>query len=195
MAKGRGRLSSIDLLPKQADHIISWAAQALSARDLTQTEIYADFVGQCEELMAEHRGELEFEIPSFSSFNRYSMRQAKLTRRIDQTREIVASVSDKFDAKSSDDLAMITGETIKALVFQIVAGADEEAVEAKDVMQLASAYRQTIQGLNLSSDRRRKEEAEFASKVGGAVDAAAKSVGMTREVAEKVKAEILGVTS
>jgi hypothetical protein len=195
MAKGRGRLSSIDLLPKQADHIISWAAQALSSRDLTQTEIYADFVSQCEELMAAHGGALEFEIPSFSSFNRYSMRQAKLTRRIDQTREIVASVSDKFDAKSSDDLAMITGETIKALVFQIVAGADEEAVEAKDVMQLASAYRQTIQGLNLSSDRRRKEEVEFASKVDGAVNAAAKAVGMTREVADKVKAEILGVTS
>ena len=180
--KGRGRLSSIDLLPKQADHIITWAAQALSSRDKTQTEIYAEFVSQ-------------FEIPSFSSFNRYSMRQAKLIHRIDQTRDIVASVSGKMNAKSSDDLAVITGEMIKSLVLQMIAGADEDSVEAKDVMQMASAYRQAIQGLNLSADRRHKADVELKKKVDGAINAAAKVTGMTREVADKVKAEILGVTS
>lgn len=193
--KGRGRLSSIDLLPKQADHIITWAAQALSSRDETQTEIYAEFVRQCEALMAEHRGEIDFEIPSFSSFNRYSMRQAKLIHRIDQTRDIVASVSGKMNAKSSDDLAVITGEMIKSLVLQMIAGADEDSVEAKDVMQMASAYRQAIQGLNLSADRRHKADVELKKKVDGAINAAAKVTGMTREVADKVKAEILGVTS
>lgn len=62
--KGRGRLSSIELLPPEAAHIVAEAAQALADRDRTQTEIYADFVSACEELMAEHRGELEFGMPT-----------------------------------------------------------------------------------------------------------------------------------
>ena len=66
--QGRGRLSAIDLLPAEAEGIVSWAAQELADRDRTQLDIYQDFVSQCEALMAEHRGELEFAIPSFSAF-------------------------------------------------------------------------------------------------------------------------------
>jgi hypothetical protein len=77
----------------------------------------------------------------------------------------------------------------------MIAGADEDSVEAKDLMQMASAYRQAIQGLNLSADRRHKADVELKKKVDGAINAAAKVTGMTREVADKVKAEILGVTS
>lgn len=193
MAHGRGRLTSIDRIPAEADHIICWAAQALSARDETQTEIYAEFVSKCEALMAESRGELEFDIPSMSSFNRYSIKQAKLMRHIDQTQGIVKAISDKFTAKGSDDLSKILGETIKSLVFSMVANADDENVLPLDVMRLASAFRQVQQGQNMSADRRRKSDDEFNDKVGTAVDTAAKAVGMTAEVAEKVKAEILGV--
>ena len=52
MATGRGRLSSFDLLPTEADHIVAWAASELSDREKTQTDIYAEFVGKCEALMA-----------------------------------------------------------------------------------------------------------------------------------------------
>jgi len=191
---GRGRLSSIDLLPHEADHIVTWAAQALAAREETQTEIYAEFTARCEALMAEHRGELDFAIPSFSSFNRYSMRQARLAGRMSQTREIVASLSDTFDAKASDDLTVLAGEAIKTLVFTMVADADETS-DPKAVMQMASAFRQTLQAQNLSTDRRQKLDAEFKKNVERAVDAAAKATGMTEEVANSVKAEILGVTA
>uniref|UniRef100_UPI004048DBBE phage protein Gp27 family protein n=1 Tax=Yoonia sp. TaxID=2212373 RepID=UPI004048DBBE len=142
MATGRGRLTAIDLMPPEADHIISWAAQALAARVETQTDIYADFTRQCEELMAQSKGELEFNIPASSSFHRYSMRQAKLTRHIDDTQAIVKAISDKFDTKGSDDLSKMLAETIKSLVFSIVASADQDSVSTKDVMQLASAFRQ-----------------------------------------------------
>ena len=91
---GRGRLSSFDLLPTEAEHIVSWAALELCDREKTQTDIYAEFVGKCEALMKEHRGELEFRIPAFSSFNRFSIRQARLSRRLDDTRAIVASLAD-----------------------------------------------------------------------------------------------------
>ena len=80
MAPGRGRLSSFELLPPEADAIVAWAASELSDREKTQTDIYAEFVSRCEALMKEHRGELEFKIPAFSSFNRFSIRQARLSR-------------------------------------------------------------------------------------------------------------------
>ena len=78
--RGRGRLSSFNLLPPECDGLISWAAQELAKLARTQTDIYAEFVTMCESLMAEQRGELEFAIPSFSAFNRQSIRLAKMTK-------------------------------------------------------------------------------------------------------------------
>ena len=193
MATGRGRLTAIDLMPPEADHIISWAAQALAARVETQTDIYADFTRQCEELMAQSKGELEFNIPASSSFHRYSMRQAKLTRHIDDTQAIVKAISDKFDTKGSDDLSKMLAETIKSLVFSIVASADQDSVSTKDVMQLASAFRQVQQAQNMSAAGRRASDDEFNASVEKAVDTAAKAIGMTKEVSDWVKSEILGV--
>ena len=123
MATGRGRLSSFDTLPSEADHIVAWAASELADRERTQTDIYAEFVTRCQALMAEHRGELEFRIPAFASFNRYSLRQARLSRRLDQTREIVAVLAEKHDAKASDDLTVIAGEMIKSVVLHMLGDA------------------------------------------------------------------------
>ena len=41
--KGRGRLSSIDLLPEECSEAITWAAQELAKRERTQVDIYAEF--------------------------------------------------------------------------------------------------------------------------------------------------------
>lgn len=193
MGKGRGKLSSIDLMPDEADHIIAWAAQALSSREQTQVEIYAEFVTQCEALMAESRGEIEFSIPSMSSFNRYSMRQAKLTRRLDQTRQIVKAVSDKFDSKDADDLSIITTEAIKSLVLNIVTDAAEDEITSKEVMELAAAFKNAQQAQNISTDRRRKADEAFEKKVTSAVNAAAKTSGMTKDTEAKILEKILGV--
>jgi len=192
--RGRGRLSSIELMPPECDAIISWAASELADRDRTQTEIYGEFVDKCEALMAEHRGELDFAIPSFSAFNRYSIRLARLTRRLEQTREIVASIAQKFDARESDDLTIMTAETLKSLVLHMLADAGDEGMEPKDAMMLASAFRQAAQAQSISTERRRKIEADFASRVNDAVKTVAKAKGLTAETAEAIKAQILGVS-
>ena len=193
--RGRGRLSKIELMPSECDDIIAWAAHELNDRDRTQGEIYAEFVGKCEALMAEHRGELEFEIPSFSAFNRYSVKLARLTRRLQQTREIVATIAAKFDARESDDLTIMAAETLKSLVLHMLADAGDEGMEPRDAMMLASALKQAIQAQGISTERRRKVEAEFATKVGAAVEAVAKTKGLTAETAEAIKTQILGVSS
>lgn len=193
MASGRGRLSSFDLLPSEADEIVAWAAGELASRERTQTDIHGEFVTRCETLMAEHRGELEFAIPAFSSFNRYSVRQARLSRRLDQTREIVAVLAQKHDAKASDDLTVITGEMIKSLVLHML-GDGADGVLPKDLVDLAVAFKHAQAAQNLSSDRRTKEDAKLAARVNEAVETVAKARGLTGETAEAIKAQILGVT-
>lgn len=192
MATGRGRLSSFDLLPPECELLIAKAASDLSDRDKTQTEIYAEFVAGCEAVMKEHRGELEFDIPAFSSFNRFSMRRARLSRRLDETRAIVATLAEKFDAKSSDDLTIMAAETIKAVVMDMLADSGDE-LEPKSAMQLANAFKSAVQAQSIGSDRRRKLEADFKAKVETAVETVAKAKGMTAETAEQIKAQILGV--
>lgn len=192
MASGRGRLSSFDLLPKEADEIVAWAAGELAARERTQTDIYSEFVTRCERLMAEHRGELEFAIPAFSSFNRYSVRQARLGRRLEQTREIVTVLAQKHDAKASDDLTVITGEMIKSLVLHML-GDGADGVLPKDLLNLSMAFKQAQAAQNLSSDRKAKEDAKLAARVGEAVETVAKARGLTADTAEAIKAQILGV--
>lgn len=191
--KGRGQLSSLELLPEQAGPIVAWASQALADRSETQTDLYAEFVRRLEELQAEHRGELAFDIPSFSSFHRHAMRQAALTSRMNETRAIVAALADNFSAKESDDLTIIAGEAIKSLVFHIVADADASNTTAKDAMQMASALRQAAQGQHISATRRRQVEAEFAEKVDAVIETAVEEKGMSAERAKFLREEVLGV--
>ena len=192
MATGRGRLSSFDLLPTEAEGIVAWAASELADREKTQTDIYAEFVTRCEQLMAAHRGELEFAIPAFSSFNRYSIRQARISRRLDETRQIVAVLAKKHDAQASDELTIMTGEMIKSVVLHML-GDGADGIEPKDLKALADAARAAQLAQNMSSERRAKEDAKIAARLGEAVDTVAKAKGLTGETAEAIKAQILGV--
>lgn len=171
---GRGRLSGIELLPTECDPIVAMAAEELRDRDRTQTEIYQEFAANLKMLKAE-RPELEFQIPSFSAFNRYSIQLATVSRRLDQTREIAGALAEKFDAAASDNLTLIAAEAIKTLVFEILTNAGEAGVEPKGAMALAQALKAASQAQSVSNDRRRKLDAEFGAGAEAAVDAAVKA--------------------
>lgn len=193
MAQGRGRLSGIEQLPDEASPIIAWANDELRDRDRTQTEIYAEFHARLEALKREHRGELEFTIPSFTAFNRHSIKLATLARRLDETRAITGMLAEKFDAKASDDLTVIAAEAIKTLVFEVITAAGEARIDPKGAMNLANALRAAAQAQGISTSRRAKVEKEFGEKVGEAMETVRKATGMSAETAEAIKAQILGV--
>lgn len=190
--RGRGRLSKIDLMPEECDEIVAWASRELADRSRTQIDIYAEFVEKCEALMAESRGELEFDIPSYKGFNRHSTEIARRIRRSDHTREIVSALADRYDAKDADDLTIMAGEAIKAAVFEMLGDADDR-MNPKDAMMLAAALKSAVQAQGVSTDRRRKVEAEFASKVDAAVEAVAKVQGLTEGAIKEFKSKLLGV--
>lgn len=189
-ARGRGRLSGIDLLPAEADGIVAWAADQLAARERTQAEIYDGFAARCRALQAETG--IAFTIPSLAAFYRYSLRLAQLSRRLEETREMVAVLADRFDARSSDDLTVIAAETMKSLVLHML-GEGADGMAPKDAMHLASAFRQAVQAQSVSSDRRAKLEADFEARVEDAVETVAKARGLTGETVRDIKAQILGV--
>ncbi len=191
--KGRGRLTGIELLPEPCAPAVAWAAEELQKRDRTQTEIYQDFVAMLDGIAREHRGELEFTIPSFSAFNRYSIKLATLSSRLNQTREIASTLAEKFDAGDSDNLTLIAAESIKTLIFELLTNSGEAGMAPKEAMNLANALRAATQAQGVSTSRRQKVEKEFADKVDAAVDTVAKAKGLTRDTVSDIKAQILGV--
>lgn len=190
---GRGRLNAIEQLPPECDDIIAWASRELRDRDRTQQDIYEEFFLQLQALQAEHHGELEFVIPSKSSFNRYSIRLATMTRRLEETREIAGTIAERFDPEKSDDLTLIAAEAIKTLIFEVLTAAGESGIDPKGAMELARALNAAVAAQNLSTIRRQKVEKEFAGKVNEAVDKVAKVKGLTAETVDEIKAKVLGV--
>lgn len=190
---GRGRLSGIELLPEECGAVVAWASDALQDRDRTLTDIYKEFVARLEAVEKEYRGELEIRIPSFSAFGRYSVRLATMTRRLNETREIATAIASKFDAQASDDLTLIAAEAIKTLIFELLTSKGESGIDPKGAMALANALRASAQAQTVSSERRRKAEADFAEKAKAAVANVAKARGLTADTTDAILSQILGV--
>lgn len=191
--KGRGRLSSIDLLPEECDPIIVWAAGELSNRKRTQSDIHIEFTDKMQELKDQSLGKFDFEIPSFSAFNRYSVRLAITRQKLDETRRIAAALSKDFDPKASDEVAMMAAQAIKTLVFDMITYSGEGAITSKDAVNLANALRGAIQAQNVSSQLRSSQEADFNKRADKAISKVAKELGMPAKEAAFWRRKVLGV--
>ncbi|MCY1669327.1 DUF3486 family protein [Rhizobium sp. SL86] len=200
MARGRGRLTAIDQLPEECEPIVSWAAQELADRGRTQVEIFGDFKRKLIALQGEQG--LDFDIPSFSAFNRYSIRLAIISRRLEQTREIASTLSERMDAAGSDDLTLIAAEAIKTLIFEVLQDAGEGGISPKGAMELANALRAASSAQITSSNRRlkleaeeklRKVEADMKDKAEKALDVLSNEPGISKEAIARARREFLGV--
>jgi hypothetical protein len=189
--KGRGRLNSLQLLPPEVNHIVSWAAGELQDTNRSQLDIYQEFSDKLNHAKRESRGELEFVIPSFSSFNRYSIGLDEMTREINEAREMAAAIAGTFDAEESDDLTLIAVEAIKSLIFTTVR-TKRGKLDTKDTKQLADALRSALTAQNISTTRRQKVEAEYKKALGEVKDAVRKA-GVSDETMDEINRR-LGIT-
>lgn len=181
---GRGRLSSIDLLPEEAGDEIVWACQQLAERKRTQADILFELNDRLEA-----KG---LEAVSKSAFNRKSLMLAAAQRRMQESRAMFEGLASQFTAEDVDQNTIILGEYLKTLIVELLG---DESKTPKQAMELAAAFRATVSAQKISSERRRKLEDEIASKTVKAVDAVAKSRGLSAETAEEIKAKILGIHS
>lgn len=189
--RGRGRLSAIDLLPGECDEAISWAAGQLSERRRSQLDIYAEWRSRLIAVQGETGA--DFDIPSFQSFNRYSVRLAEISRRLEVTREIAASMSERFDGKSSDDLTRLGAATIKTLVYEILEAKGSAGISPKDAKELANAMRAAVAAEKMSTQRRVEVQEEFEKQAEEAIEKAAKEAGLSAETVAQLRRDFLGV--
>lgn len=184
MARGRGRLSSIDLLQEEAAEDVLWANQELYARARPISEIFAEFNDR---LAAKG-----IPLVSRTAFYDRSMRIAAAQTRMRQAREMFEGLASEFTAENVDENTIILGEFIKTLIQELV---DDAAgvKKPKDAMELARAYQATVMAQKVSTDRRLKLQAEFESKAEEAVREVGKQQGWSQESVNAALAKVLGV--
>lgn len=179
---GRGRLSSIDLLPDEAQPDVEWALEELRARKLQQTEIFDTFVARL--------AEKDIEPPSRSAFNRYSVRKAIQFRQLDEARRISNELVAALGADGADDLTVAVSEMLKVTAMQMLEGGVHDP---KGVMELARAIQAAVGAQKTSLEHRKKLEDRIMAKASKAIDAVAKEGGLSAERVSQLRREFLGV--
>ncbi|MEW4398927.1 phage protein Gp27 family protein [Agrobacterium tumefaciens] len=185
MAKGRGRLSNIKLLPQECSDIVIWAAGELQANQRTQLDIYQEFVLKLQERQRESRGELDIKIPSFSSFNRYSIDLDATTREMNEAREMATAVLSGLDHDDGDSITKFVGEALKAAVMAMLR-AHKGKLNPKNLMELASTMRMVTIAQATSATHRQKLEAELTAKTKEAVVEVGRKAGISQETLDEI---------
>ncbi|RLQ88902.1 DUF3486 family protein [Notoacmeibacter ruber] len=183
--EGRGRLSSIDLLPPDADGIVQWAVAELQARERTQLDILVEMNGKLEEIGCDPI--------SPSAFNRYSTRLASTTRRLQETRDIASAVTERLGPEKADDITIMLVELIKSAAFSIL---ETGELDSKAFMELSKGLQHALSAQKISADARRVQQQEIEKRVAAAAEAAADVAGekgFSADTVEAIKARILGV--
>lgn len=191
----RGRLSSIDTLPEWADEAKFNAFTALKERKLAQLEILDTFNAELR-VAALSNGETEIPEISRSAFNRAALRVSLLGRRLEETRELAAILAPKLDQAGDSSLTLLVAESIKTLISEMLSNAgelDANSKTAEMLLNLARALQSAEHSKRISTETRKKYESELAEKTSKAVDAVAKSQGLTKDTVDAIKAQILGI--
>ncbi|WP_336801547.1 DUF3486 family protein [Kaistia sp. MMO-174] len=181
---GRGRLSSIDLLPEEASDDIVWACEQLGFRTRSQTDILFELNDRLEA-----KG---IEAISRSAFNRKALRLAAAQRRMGEARAMFEGLATQFTAADVDENTVILGEFIKTLIIELV---DDQSgkKKPKEAMELARAFHATVAAQKISTDRRQKLEAELKQAAVATIETVAKRQGLTKETVDTLRAEFLGI--
>jgi len=176
--EGRGRLSSIDMLPDEAEPEILWALEKLRERKLPQTAILAEF----NERLAD-RGMAPV---SKSAWSRYAVRKAVQFRRHDEARKMSAELVGQLGTEGADEVTVMLGELIKVAMFDLLERGD---LGSKAVMEMARGLSAVVTAQKTSADHRAKLQEEVQRKLKEAAAAAARA-GKKTGVSAETLAEI-----
>lgn len=183
--QGRGRPSTLDMLPEEAEGDLVWLNEELRAGKRLQIDLLAEFNARLAD-----RG---IGAVSKSSFSRYSVRKAIQFRQLDETRRISVELAEMLGVDSADKMTIAVSEMLKMAAFKLAEGGD---LSSKDVMELARANKDAVSAQRLSSDYRRMLEREIAEKVAEAakdVEEIAVAGGVSPETMQKINQRLAGI--
>jgi hypothetical protein len=192
MAKhSRPRPSAIDLLPEECEAIVAWAAQELRKPSRSQTEIYAEFRQKLIALQGELG--LGFDIPSFSSFNRYSAQRSELMRRHERAMMLSEHVMQENDGRTDDALTVTAALTLKTLILEMLIAGGEDGFSPKEALAMAGALRSLQIAENLSTVRQQKKSEKHKTEMEKAINVIAKEAGLSKASIAQLRRDFLGV--
>ena len=186
--EGRGRLSSIDLLPDEAEPDVVWALEQLRLHKLPQNVLLEEF----NERLAD-RG---IEPISKSAWNRYAVRKAIQFRKLDEIRRMSSDLVSSLGAEGPDEVTVAVAEMLKVAVFQKLE--DGEKLTEKGIMELSRALGSAVGAQKTSAEYRRKLEDELKAKVekaitkAGAAGAEGEPAG-GEAVLKRIREEVYGI--
>lgn len=185
---GRGRLSSIEQLPEDAQDDIVWAIGQLNERSRTQADILFE--------LNDRLAVKGIDPISRSAFNRRAMRLAKRAMQLEERRHVYAGIAERLTPEEIGKADVVLGEFLKTLIDELL---DGEGLNSKNAMELARAYKETVVAQRHSAEHRRKMDEETRKKLDGAIDkvagalpdAAAKPDGQA--IIRKIREDIYGI--
>ena len=182
---GRGRLSSIDLLPEEADEDVAWALEQLRARDLPQNTILMEF--------NERLADKGIDAVSKSAWNRYSVRKAIQFRKLDEVQRMSSELVESLGTEGPDQVTVAVAEMLKLAMFQMLEDGEHKA---KDLMELSRALQSAVGAQRGSEEYRRKLEQRVERQLEDAADRAettAREAGLPEERIAQLRRDFLGV--
>lgn len=182
--QGRGRLSSIDLLPEEAEADIVWALEQLREPKMPQIAILDAFNSRLAD-----RGIAKV---SKSAFSRWSVRKAMQFRRLDEVRAITSDVVTGLGTDGADQVTVAIAEMLKVAIYESLEG----ELSPKGIMELSRALSTAVSAQRSSAEHRRRLEEQVDATVKKAAeiaDGAAREAGLSEERAGQIRRSILGV--
>lgn len=176
--EGRGHLSSIDMLPDEAEGAIVWANEQLRERKLPSAIILTEF--------NERLADAGLEPISKSAWGRYAVRKAIQFRRLDEIQRMGGELARTMDAKAPDEVTVAVAELLKVAAFEIL---EEGGVTSKGVMELSRALQSAVSAQKTSAEYRERLEKEVQARLAEAAKNAGE-IGKRKGVSPEAIAEI-----
>lgn len=176
--EARGRLSSIDLLPDEAETDIVWALEQLRLRKLPSNVILAEF----NERLAD-RG---IEPISKSAWGRYAVRKAIQFRKLDEARRMSAELVANLGPAGADEVTVAVAEMLKLAMLERL---ETGELTTKGIMELSRALQSAIGAQKTSAEYRRKLQDEIEQLLKRAAEAVAEEgakSGVSEDTLKKI---------
>mgnify|MGYP001423305484 FL=1 len=175
---GRGRLSSIDLLPDEAEEDIIWANEQLRERRAHSVVILVELNDRLRE---KGIGPI-----SKSAWGRYAVRKAIQFRKLDEARRMSAELVSQLGPEGADEVTVAVAEMLKLAILELLEGGK---LSTKGVMELSRALQSSIGAQKVSAEHRRKLEEEIDRRLKKAADAVAEAgakSGVSEDALKKI---------
>lgn len=182
--EGRGHLSSIDMLPDEAEAAIVWANEALRERKLPSAVILAEF--------NEKLADIGLDPISKSAWGRYAVRKAIQFRRLDEIQRMGGELARTMDTKAPDEVTVAVAELLKVAIFEIL---EDGEVSAAGIMQMSRALQSVVSAQKTSAEYRERLEKEVQARLAEAAKEAGeigKKTGVSPEALAAINRALMG---